>query len=66
MYNRKEMMKINNRLSDTIVNLINEQIWLENNAAFYYLYLSIEFDKNGFNGISTFFLNQSHEEREHL
>ena len=66
MYKRKEMKKINNNLSKEIINLINEQIWLENNASFYYLHLSNEFNKNGFGGMSTFFLQQSNEEREHM
>jgi len=66
MYNRKEMMKINKKVSKEIVNLINEQIWLENNASFYYLHLSIEFESNGFGGMSKFFSTQSTEERYHM
>jgi len=49
-----------------VLDLINEQIWLENHSSCFYLDLSIEFADNGFNGISTFFLNQSEEEREHM
>tara|TARA_R110002110_G_scaffold62898_8_gene175221 strand:- start:4 stop:510 length:507 start_codon:yes stop_codon:yes gene_type:complete len=53
-------------LNKEVLNLINEQIWLENNASFYYLKLSIDFNDKGFSGISNFFLNQSHEERDHM
>ena len=66
MYKRKEQKKMNSLLSKEVVNLINEQIWLENNASFYYLHLSIQFSENGYNGISKFFLEQSNEEREHM
>ena len=66
MYKRKELKKISNTLDKEIINLINEQIWLENNASFYYLYLSTQFNLNGFSGISKFFLDQSNEEREHM
>jgi len=62
---KKEMMK-SKTLNKSILKLINEQIWLENNASFYYLKLSIDFSNKGFNGISIFFLNQSNEEREHM
>ena len=61
---RKRKEKMNKSLlSKEIISLINEQIWLENNASFYYLLLSVEFDQEGFGGISTFFKNQSEEER---
>ena len=63
MYKRKELKKISNTLDKEIINLINEQIWLENNASFYYLYLSTQFNLNGYSGISKFFLEQSNEER---
>tara|TARA_Y100000592_G_scaffold71111_1_gene110671 strand:+ start:919 stop:1413 length:495 start_codon:yes stop_codon:yes gene_type:complete len=53
-------------LNKKIIDLINEQIWLENNASFYYLHLSIQFSINGFGGISNFFKEQSEEEREHM
>jgi len=53
-------------LNKEIISLINEQIWLENHASFYYLDLSIQFDANGFGGISTYFKNQSEEERTHM
>jgi len=62
---KKEKKKIN-MLDKEIITLINEQIWLENNASFYYLDLSIKFDTEGFNGISKFFLDQSNEERTHM
>ena len=57
---------MNSLLSKEIITLINEQIWLENNASFYYLYLSTQFNENGYGGISKFFLEQSEEEREHM
>ena len=57
---------MNSLLTKEIVSLINEQIWLENNASFYYLYLSTQFNENGYGGISKFFLEQSNEEREHM
>jgi ferritin len=53
-------------LNKKVLSLINDQIWLENNASFYYLKLSIEFNDAGFGGISQFFLNQSNEERKHM
>jgi len=53
-------------LNTEIVTLINEQIWLENNASFYYLDLSIKFNEKGLSGISKFFLEQSNEERTHM
>lgn len=66
MYNKKKMKRVNSLLNNEVVNLINEQIWLENNASFYYLFLSNQFSENGYNGISKFFLEQSNEEREHM
>jgi len=53
-------------LHEEVVELLNSQIWLENRASFFYLKLSVEFYKNGYFGISQFFLNQSNEEREHM
>ena len=53
-------------LHEEVVELLNSQIWLENRASFFYLRLSVEFNKNGYFGISQFFLNQSNEEREHM
>lgn len=55
-----------NILDKEIISLLNEQIWLENNASFFYLDLAIKFNTEGFNGISQFFINQSHEERTHM
>ena len=66
MYKRKKQTKTTSMLDKKIVDLINEQIWLENNASFYYLHLSIQFSINGFGGISDFFKEQSEEEREHM
>ena len=66
MYKRKKQMKTTSMLDKKIINLLNEQIWLENNASFYYLYLSNQFAINGFSGISIFFKEQSNEEREHM
>ena len=66
MYKRKKQTKTTNMLNKKIIDLINEQIWLENNASFYYLHLSIQFSINGFGGISDFFKEQSEEEREHM
>tara|TARA_Y100000310_G_scaffold183759_1_gene183886 strand:+ start:2009 stop:2533 length:525 start_codon:yes stop_codon:yes gene_type:complete len=65
MKTKKEMKKYKN-MNDKILSLLNDQIWLENHASFYYLKLSIIFNEKGFNGISTFFLNQSQEERLHM
>ncbi len=66
MYKRKKEKKMNSALDKQVISLLNEQIWLENNASFYYLYLSNQFGENGYNGISKFFLEQSNEEREHM
>jgi ferritin len=51
-------------LNKEVIELLNNQIWLENRASFFYLRLSVEFNKNGYFGISKFFLNQSNEERD--
>ena len=53
-------------LNKEVIELLNNQIWLENRASFFYLRLSVEFNKNGYFGISKFFLNQSNEERDHM
>ncbi len=66
MYKIKKEKKKINMLNTEIVTLINEQIWLENNASYYYLDLSIKFSENGLSGISKFFLEQSNEERTHM
>ena len=66
MYKIKKERKKNSMLDKKIIELINEQIWLENNASFYYLFLSNQFSLNGFNGIADFFMDQSDEEREHM
>ena len=49
-----------------VLSLLNNQIWLENMASYYYLNLSVICNENGFNGVSKFFLKQSNEEREHM
>ena len=66
MYKIKKEMKNYSMLNKEVLTLINEQIWLENNASFYYLKLSIDFNEKGFSGISNFFLSQSNEERDHM
>ena len=66
MYKIKKIKNQYKMLNKEILNLINEQIWLENNASFYYLKLSVEFNEKGFSGISNFFLTQSDEERSHM
>ena len=66
MWKEKKEMKNTSMLNQEIINLINEQIWLENHASFYYLDLSIKFNIEGFGGISKFFAQQSQEEREHM
>lgn len=66
MYKRKEQKTMNSLLTKEMVSLLNEQIWLENNASFYYLYLSTQFNEHGYAGIASFFLEQSNEEREHM
>jgi len=53
-------------MNEVVLELINEQIWLENHSSCFYLNLAIEFGNRGFNGISTFFFNQAEEEREHM
>jgi ferritin len=53
-------------LHKEILSLLNKQIWSENMASYYYLKLSALFSKNGYSGISNFFLRQSNEEREHM
>ena len=53
-------------MNEVVLELINEQIWLENHSSCFYLNLAIEFGNRGFNGISTFFFNQAEEERQHM
>jgi ferritin len=53
-------------MNEVVLDLINEQIWLENHSSCFYLNLAIEFGDRGFNGISKYFFNQSEEEREHM
>ena len=53
-------------MNKKVLELINEQIWTENHSSFFYLNLAKEFASRGFSGISTFFFNQSEEERSHM
>ncbi|NIP32190.1 MAG: ferritin [Candidatus Dadabacteria bacterium] len=53
-------------MNKEVLSLLNEQIWLENSASFFYLKLSKIFNDNNYFGISNFFLEQSNEEREHM
>ena len=53
-------------MNKEVLSLLNEQIWLENTASYFYLNLSKKFSENHYGGISKFFLNQSNEEREHM
>lgn len=53
-------------MNEVVLELINEQIWMENHSSCFYLNLAIEFGDRGFNGISKYFFNQSEEEREHM
>ena len=55
MYKRKEQKTMNSLLTKEMVSLLNEQIWLENNASFYYLYLSTQFNELVYAGIASFF-----------
>ena len=49
-----------------VLDLLNEQIWLENHSSCFYLDLAIEFAEKGFNGMSQFFFLQAEEERQHM
>lgn len=53
-------------MNERILTLLNEQIWLENRASFYYLNLSVICSINGYKGLSDFFREQSEEERNHM
>jgi len=53
-------------MNKKVLELINEQIWTENHSSYFYLNLATEFASRGFSGISTFFFNQSEEERSHM
>lgn len=66
MWKEKKEKRDISMLNKEIINLINEQIWLENHASFYYLDLSIKFNLEGFGGIGKFFAQQSQEERVHM
>ena len=66
MWKEKKEKRNISMLNKEIINLINEQIWLENHASFYYLDLSIKFNLEGFGGMGKFFGQQSQEERVHM
>ena len=53
-------------MENKVFTLLNEQIWLENRASFYYLNLSVLCALNGYKGMSDFFKRQSEEERQHM
>ena len=53
-------------MNKEVLSLLNEQIWLENTASFFYLKLSKLFNDNNYFCISNFFLEQSNEERIHM
>ena len=53
-------------MNKEVLSLLNEQVWLENTASFFYLKLSKLFNDNNYFGISNFFLEQSNEERLHM
>ena len=52
-------------MNKEVLELLNEQIWLENHSSNYYLNLAIDFESQGLKGMSTFFFNQSEEETTH-
>jgi ferritin len=54
------------KISNKILQLLNEQIAIEANASNYYLSLSSWCKVTGYDGASSFFKNQSTEEREHM
>jgi ferritin len=54
------------KISNKILQLLNEQITIEANASNYYLSLSSWCKVTGYDGASSFFKNQSTEEREHM
>ena len=53
-------------MNKEVLELLNEQIWLENHSSCFYLDLAIEFADKGFNGMSKYFFAQSEEERQHM
>jgi ferritin len=53
-------------MNKEVLSLLNEQIWVENNASFFYLKLSKLFNENNYFGITNFFVEQSNEERNHM
>jgi ferritin len=53
-------------MNKEVLSLLNEQIWVENSASFFYLKLSKQFNVNNYYGISNFFIEQSNEERNHM
>jgi ferritin len=53
-------------MNKEVLSLLNEQIWVENGASFFYLKLSKLFNENNYFGITNFFVEQSNEERIHM
>lgn len=53
-------------MNNRILKCLNDQIKVEYDASNYYLSLAIDFDGKGYKGISSFFYNQSSEERDHM
>jgi ferritin len=53
-------------MNKEVLSLLNEQIWVENSASFFYLKLSKLFNENNYFGITNFFVEQSNEERNHM
>ena len=54
------------KLSDDMVNVLNEQIVMESEAASFYLYMASWCEVSGHDGASEFFYKQSDEERTHM
>ena len=54
------------KISKKILNLLHDQIAMEANASYYYLYISSWCKVNGYDGASSFFQHHSTEERDHM
>ena len=54
------------KLSDEMVNILNQQIVMESEAASFYLYMASWCEVSGHEGASEFFYKQSDEERMHM
>ncbi|WP_266202682.1 ferritin [Pontibacter kalidii] len=62
----KDLLRLRTSLSETIEQILNDQIKMEAEASAMYLAMSSWCDRNGFDYSAGYFKKQSDEEREHM